>query len=369
MERLSKTNKVLFIESLGLRQPMVQGKDIRRIMRRLKSWFRGVRRANENLYVFSPLVIPFHRYSLVRKFNHWFLGKQLNAVVRKLQLVRPILWSYIPTAVEYLGVWGEQLSVYHCVDDLSANPLIPRETVLELERQFLAKVDVVFTTSRELYKEKLKYNSNTYYMPNVADFAHFNKAIKSETVIPGELNSIPSPRLGFIGAVSNYKLDFDIVKQIAETHPEWSVVLIGAKGEGEKEADLGEIENFKNVYILGGRPYAELPGYLKGFDVCLLPNVLNDYTRNMFPMKFFEYLSTGKPVVATALESIAEFKEYFYSSKSYEEFEGNIEKALKENDSELRSKRIELAKKYTWETRIEEMSKVIDESIQRRQNH
>jgi glycosyltransferase involved in cell wall biosynthesis len=363
MERLSKNNRVLFIESLGLRRPTLQKKDITRIFRRLKGWSRGVRRINDNLYVYSPLVMPFHKYSLVRWFNRRFLNMQLDRIVKKYDFREPILWSYIPNAVEYLGRWHEKASVYHCVDDLSANPLIPKETVLSIEKKFLEKVNIVFTTSQALYQEKKKYNPGTYYMPNVADFGHFNKALSDETAIPDDVAEIPAPRLGFIGAISRYKLNFELIERIAEIHPDWSIVLIGAKGEGEKETDLGSMEKYGNVHVLGGRPYKMLPGYLKGFDVCLLPNTLNEYTRNMFPMKFFEYLSSGKPVVSTDLAAIAGFKEYFYSSDTIDDYIGNIEKALRETDQGIRQKRIELAQKYTWEARIEEMSAVIEKKL------
>jgi glycosyltransferase involved in cell wall biosynthesis len=363
MERLSRTNKVLFIESLGLRRPTFQKKDVARILRRLKGWSKGVRKKGENLYVFSPLVVPFHRYSIVRRFNRWFLKSQLDHIVRKYAFKCPIIWSYIPNAVEFLGRWNEKLSIYHCVDDLSANPLIPRETVLALEKQFLSRVNVVFTTSKELYLEKSKHNPRTYYMPNVAEFGHFHKAMHEDTAIPEDIACIPSPRLGFIGAISRYKLDFDMIHDIAIRHPEWSLVLIGAKGEGEKAVDLGKLEQAKNIHIPGGRPYAALPGYLKGFDVCLLPNVLNEYTRNMFPMKFFEYMAAGKPIVATELAALAEFKDYFYVSRTPKEFEDNICKALKENNPAVREERVKLAKKYTWETRIDEMSAVIEKAL------
>jgi hypothetical protein len=103
MERLSKTNRVLFIESLGLRRPTFQKKDILRILRRLKGWMKGVKRKSENLYVFSPLVLPFHRYAIVRQFNRWFLKAQLDYIVKKYSFQCPIIWSYIPNAVEFLG--------------------------------------------------------------------------------------------------------------------------------------------------------------------------------------------------------------------------------------------------------------------------
>lgn len=365
MERLSRGNRVLFIESLGLRRPTLQKKDIWRILRRLVKWFRGVRKVSDNLLVYSPLVLPFHKYAFVRAFNKLFLDLQLKVIVAKHGFTSPILWSYIPNALEYIGVWKEKLVVYHCVDELAANPLIPGDVVRKMEEEFIKQADCVFTTAKTLYESKKKLSDKVYYMPNVADYAHFSAAAKAETVIPQEAASIPGPRIGFIGAISGYKLDLDLLEYLAAKHPQWSIILIGDTGQGEKTTDLSQFKAYNNIYLLGGRPYASLPGYLKSFDVCLLPNSLNEYTKNMFPMKFFEYLSTGKPVVSTLLEALFDFKHLAYFSANKEEFERNIETALLENDRALAEKRVEAAKKFTWETRIEEMSTVINEAARK----
>jgi len=307
MSRLSKHNRVLFIESLGLRQPTLQPKDTKRIVKRLISWIKGVKKVSETLYIFSPLVLPFHKYLFVRVFNKIFLHLQLKIVVSKYNFKNPIIWSYIPNAIDFLGVWQEKISVYHCVDELSANSRIPEQVVKRMEEEFIKKVDVTFVTAKTLFEEKRKYSDSVFYMPNVADFEHFNKALLNSTVIEPDVSAIPSPRLGFIGAISNYKIDFELVDYLARKHAEWSFVFIGETGEGEKTVDLTRIKENQNVYFLGGKDYTALPGCIKGFDICLLPNRLNEYTRNMFPMKFFEYLASGKPVVSTELQALREF--------------------------------------------------------------
>ncbi|MCX5781727.1 MAG: glycosyltransferase [Elusimicrobia bacterium] len=365
MSRLSANNRILFIESLGLRRPTFQKKDIFRIFKRVIKWLKGIRTSKPNLFVFAPLVLPFHRYRFIRNFNNWFLGKQLDIVIAKLKLNNPIIWTYIPNAVEYLARWKEKLCIYHCVDDISANPLVPKEAFHELEEMLLKKVNIVFASSKPLFEQKIKFNKNTYYLPNVADFDHFNKADSKDIPLAEELEKIPSPRLGFMGAISEYKLDFELLAFLAEKHPEWSIILIGDTGEGEKKADLSSLIKNKNIYFLSGKQYNQLPMYLKGFDICLLPNKINQYTKNMFPMKFFEYLSSGKPIISTNLDSLNEFKELFYLSDGKEEFEENVLKALKENSEELKNKRIELAKQYTWEKRIEQMSEIIEAELKK----
>src|SRR3989339_2286399 len=140
MSRLSVRNKVLFIESLGLRQPTIQRKDICRIFRRVGKFLHGPRKVSDTLRVYAPLVLPFHSLAVVRLFNTWFLRLQLEILVRMLGIKNPIIWSYIPNAVYYLGRWHEKLSVYHCVDDLTANPRIPQKPIKEMENRFVQQV-------------------------------------------------------------------------------------------------------------------------------------------------------------------------------------------------------------------------------------
>ena len=146
-------------------------------------------------------------------------------------------------------------------------------------------------TAEGLLKSRRLVNSNTHYFSNVADYAHFARARESMTDLPGDLAALPTPRIGFIGAISGYKLDFPLLRKIAMAHPEWSVILIGKVGEGDPWTDVADLRSIPNIHFFGPRPYALLPGYLKGFDVAILPSAINEYTAGMFPMKFFEYLA------------------------------------------------------------------------------
>ncbi|MDD5259377.1 MAG: glycosyltransferase [bacterium] len=362
MSRLARQNKVLYIESMGLRRPVLQSKDMKRIGRRLKRFLRGPIKISDQLYTYSPLVLPFYKFALVRWLNHRIMIAALRRLARKLAMPAPILWSYVPNAVYFKGKLGEKLLVYHCVDEIAANPLIPGNIILDMEKELLAAADITIVTSPELYTAKKPLAREIHYLPNVADVEHILKIQDPDLQVPTDLSSIEHPILGFVGAVSNYKLDFSLLKTIANERPAWNIVLIGAVGEGEKSAAVSGLKEMPNIHILGGRPYGKLPNYLKGFDVCLLPSKLNEYTRNMFPMKFFEYLASGRPVVGTALSSLREFKEYFYQANSPAEFIRDIEIALAE-DASVRGKRIALAKKYSWTSRMEEISALLEAKL------
>lgn len=362
MSRLARHNKVLYIESLGLRRPVLQRKDFKRIIRRLRRFVQGPIKINDKLYTYSPFLLPFYKFRVIRRLNHLILTMVLKKLIKKLELDKPIIWSYVPNAVYLKDKLGSKLVVYHCVDEIAANPLIPGKVVLEMEKKLLAEADLVFTTSRELYQSKKRQAKNIYYLPNVADVEPILKINTPAVEVPADVAGLPRPRLGFIGAISGYKLDFELLRQMACSHPEWSIVMIGTLGEGEKSVQIATLRELPNLHFLGGRPYNLLANYLKSFDVCLLPCCLNEYTRNMFPLKFFEYLAAGKPVVSTALPSLAEFKEYFYWAESTPDFIAKIGEALKENAT-CQSVRIDLAKKYSWTVRMEEISKLIEGKI------
>lgn len=357
MSRLSKANRILYIESLGLRQPTIKKKDILRILKRLKDWFKGARRINENLFVYSPIILPVHKIKVVQKINHLILWLTLKLLLKRLRFKNPILWTYSPASFSLIGRLNEKLTVYHCVDELSATPRIPI-SILKMEEELLKKADLVFATSKSLYERKKVFNPNTYYMPNVADVAHFMKELPTPEDI-----TVKHPIIGFIGTLVAYKLDLELIKYIARAHPEWSVVLIGEIAEGEDKDKISGLKGIHNIFMLGGRRYEVLPGYVKTFDVCILPSRINEYTQNMFPMKFFEYLATGKPIVLTELLAVSEYGDLCYIAKNKKEFIRYIEQALLENDVQLSKRRIAVAKENTWEVRIDQMSKLIEEKF------
>jgi len=361
MFRLSKANRILYIESLGLRQPTIKKKDMLRILKRIKDWFKGPRKINENLFIYSPIILPFHKIKIVQKINHLVLWLTVKLLLTRLKLKRPIFWTYSPASFSLIGRLHEKLVVYHCVDELSATPRIPG-SILEMEEELLKKANLVFTTSKSLYEKKKVFNQYTYYLPNVADVDHF-MTTSGNLPLPEEIVNIKHPIIGFIGTIVGYKLDLELIKYIALTHPDWSVVLIGEVAAGDSKQEIDELKSMANIFMLGAKRYEVLPRYIKVFDVCILPNKINEYTQNMFPMKFFEYLATGKPIVMSELSALKEYSEICYLAKDKEEFVRYIECSLRENDAQLSQRRIEIAKKNTWEVRIETISRLIEERL------
>ena len=352
-------HRVLYIDSIGLRRPSPTSHDLKRIFHRLTKTFSFPKEVRENLWVLSPILIPFHTNKFIQKLNKSWLCFLLHLSARILKIRFSHLWTYNPLTSLLVDLKNFQFSIYHCVDEIKEQPLMPLELIEVAEKQLLKESSLVLTTSLELTNSRKPLNPNTFYFPNVCDYNHFSGALDLGTVIPDDLLSIPSPRVGFIGALSGYKIDFSLIRFIAESHPDWSIVLIGKVGEGDPWTDISLLNGLPNLYLMGPRSYEQLPSYLKGFDVGLLPNLINRYTKAMFPMKFFEYLASGTPVVGVELPALQDFDELACLEPTHKSFLQAIEKTLAGDVPDLYA-RLDAAKKHTYRERTEQMLSLID---------
>lgn len=352
--------RVFYIESLGIRPPTLAKSDLGRIWRRLRRGFRGPRQVADGLWVWSPLVIPFQKFALVRAFNKWMVQALLRFWLKSIRFKPDLLWTYSPLTMSLFEVRKYPKVIYHAVDDVSAQPGMPKEIIETAERKLVARADAVFVTSALLFDRHSLVNPRTYYLPNVCDYDHFAKAMDPGTAVPDDISRFPAPRIGFVGAISNYKMDMDLVAEVATAHPDWSFILIGQVGEGEPATKVDRLKHVGNVHFLGTRPYRDLPGYLKGFAVGIIPCALNDYTAAMFPMKFFEYLAAGIPVVSTRLPALKEFDDVAFLRDGAREFALAIEDALDGKAPPLGA-RLDAARQHTYFARTQRMLQLIDD--------
>ncbi len=310
--------RTLYVESVGLRTPKFNSDiDLVRIWRRLIRGMRGVHQVEKNIWVVSPLVIPFkHQWKLVSSINRWMLNRAITRFCKKQNFKdqETIIWTYYPYVLDYLDCEQYGSLVYHCVDDLSAIPGIDSEAFIKKEEDLLKSANVVFTTSKKLYEKCSAINKNTHDFPNVVDWEHFSQAFNPGPD-PDDLKDIPHPRLGYVGVLSDLKVDFELLLSVAKEKPEWSIVLIGEEREGQNNPIVKKLRERKNVHFLGYKKYEDLPKYMRGLDVGLLPTLINSYTESMFPMKYFEYAASGLCVVSSRLSS---FKKEHNFLKTYE---------------------------------------------------
>lgn len=355
-------HRVLYIDSLGLRKPTGTTTDFLRIINKLHRMIFCVRKVDVNIWVISPFSLPWHSSKIINNINKTLLITYIKLFCKSHNFKNIILWTYNPIVDYLIDSSFFKKTIYNCVDEISAQPGMPKEFIRNSEMRLLKKVDYVFVTSKMLLSKK-KYNNNIYYFSNVADYNHFSKAIDNKYEIPRDIKLTDKNRIGFIGAISGYKLNFNLILKLAMTLPNFDFYFIGKIGEGEPQTNIDILKEQTNIIFLGPKDYAVLPQYLHFFDACILPCNINEYTDNMFPMKFFEYLAAGKAVVATELKSILDYKDYCFISKDDDEFIKNLKEAVYyKNDSSLIQMRQSLAKQFTYNSRMKKMLKIITES-------
>ena len=326
--------RVLYVESVGLRAPKLNSaKDWSRIWRRLwrglQSNFLAPRRREENLWVLSPLMLPAkHHWPVVRAFNQALLAWSVARFAKSHLFGKPVVWTYHPFMLDAIAGLPRGSLIYHCVDDLARIPGVDVEAFDVAQQQLLGLCDAVFTTAASLRDECLRYNANTHFFPNVVDAQHFGRA-QERGSLPADVLLIPEPRLVYHGVLSDFKVDFSLIAVAARARPDWQWVFIGEEREGQRSEWISELGRLPNVHFLGYRSYEELPEYLRAMSVGLLPTLLNDYTRSMFPMKFFEYLAAGLPVVSTPLDFARDGRDGLEVGGSPEQFVAAIERQLK----------------------------------------
>jgi glycosyltransferase involved in cell wall biosynthesis len=324
--------------------------------------------ARKNLWVITPPFLVPRRFGFVRRINRWittqWVLRRLRRLTRRLGFRRVVLWIYRPEAVYFVGRLDERFIIYDCVDDYVNYPIYhleeDNERIRRDETDLLARADLVTTSSKPLYERKSQSNPNTHYVPNVADAAHFARAAEANGDVPPDIANVPKPRIGFAGAVENYKLDAGLLSYVANERPDWQIVLIGPAESGNPELDA--LTAKPNVRILGPRPYGELPNYLAAMDVLVIPYRLNEYTKDCFPIKFFEYLATGKPVICTELPALADYGETVTLVSDRAGFVTAVDEALAGKQDDTRQARISLALDNTWEKRIEKLLNLIEET-------
>jgi glycosyltransferase involved in cell wall biosynthesis len=356
MSRLARENRVLFVESLGLRQPQLAGRDLERILRRLRRGLAPPRTA-DGLHVLSPLVIPLHRFALVRALNRRLLPFLVGRAARRLGMRRPILWAYVPQAEALLEALDPSLVVYHCVDDIAAQPGIDGASFRAAEERFAARADLVLASAPSLAERMRTLNGNVLFAPNVADTALFARALQPGPV-DAALDALPHPRIIFTGAVVATKLDVPLLVELARARPQWSFALVGPVGVGDPRTDVSTLGAEPNVHLLGRRRYDELPDVLRAADAGLIPYARNELTAGIFPMKVYEYLAAGLPVVATELPSIAGVADVARASDAAG-LAALLDDALAHDDPARRAARSAAAEAHSWEARLAEISHAV----------
>jgi glycosyltransferase involved in cell wall biosynthesis len=352
MRELAKKNQVLWLNSISMRAPSLDKHDLTKIGRKLAQFFQGPKQVDENLWVYTPIVLPFPHSRFATALNSLILRWTIGALRRKLGMRQFQLWTFLPNAVDYVGKLGESFVAYYCIDEWSKFGYLDGRKMAEAEDRLCKQADVVFATAQSLLDGRKGFNPESHLASHGVDYKFFATALEESTPLAAELEPLPRPIVGFYGLIHEW-IDLDLIAYLAERHPEWSLVMVG-----NPRVDVSSLKDRPNVHFLGNKPYAELPRYCKGFSAGLIPFKVNDLTVHVNPIKLREYLSAGIPVVSTDLPEVRLYEDCAIAN-SFEEFERRIEEALANDTPARRRARSESMQAETWERKVADLGATV----------
>jgi UDP-galactopyranose mutase len=295
------------------------------------------------------------------------LTKLLQGLVAERGIERPVVWYYTPMMLAFSKALAEDAAavVYDCMDELANFKFAP-EKLKTLEKELVGLADVVFTGGYSLYEAKRGWHLNIHPFPSSVDREHFAKA-RALTDEPADQAGLERPRFGFYGVIDE-RMDLELLAKMADAYPEWSIVMVGPV----VKIDPADLPRRANIHYLGGKTYAELPAYLAGWDVAMMPFAINESTRFISPTKTPEYLAGGKPVVSTAIVDVKRHYGELEAVKvadTHAEFIRCCAEALKlSQQPQTWMPTVDLAlSELSWDNTQARMAALIDEAMVRRE--
>jgi glycosyltransferase involved in cell wall biosynthesis len=363
----ARGHRVLFVESTGLRSPALvrSAQDRRRVAARLGGFLRGARAAAPNLHVLAPVALPAGIGGWARRLSDRCVAGAVARAAWRLGLARPVVWAFLPTVLPAAGRLSRRCLVYHCVDHYAANPGVDAARVEAAEQAMLGAADLVLASSPALAERLRARRPDVVLVPNVADVALFSRAATEPLPEPHELSRVPRPRAIYAGNLAAYRVDFALLAAVADALPELQLVLLGAAGLGDAGAPPAALSALcarANVHAFGPRPQQALPAWLRHAEVALIPFLDNAHTRASLPLKLWEYVAAGLPVVTTALPQFAELaaQGVVRAAGGAEAFTEAVRAALAEPRA-LRAERSARARAHDWAPRVEELARLVGE--------
>jgi glycosyltransferase involved in cell wall biosynthesis len=353
MSRLAKRNRVLWVNSVGVRNPTASVYDLKRVVQKVRAFTGGHKKVADSINVFTPLVIPFHGNAAARWINRKALRWSLLRTCRRLGFNNPITWVFIPASGEVAGTLNERMLVYHCVDEYSEFTGTDKSALLAIERHLIEKSNCVLVCSDRLLESKRKFNEKTFLVTHGVDVEHFRKACDPETAVPDEMRAIGKPVVGFFGLIADW-VDLELIRFLADSRPAWNFVLLG-----KVTTDTKIVEGVRNIHLLGSKPYQQLPGYARGFDAAVLPFAINELTLNSNPLKLREYLAAGLPVVCTAIPEAEKLRGALRVGRTPDEFLDHLDGIMASGKTGPQRAISETMESESWDSKVEEISRIV----------
>ena len=361
MARLAAAgHRVLFVERQVGPEHLLRDRDLR--FRKLNAWrLPALRPFNKNLWLWQPpLLPPAHYYSMsLNRLGQSILAARLRPALHELAFEQPLLWLYPPQSAALIGQFSEKLVIYHCIERFVGRQRGHKRKVMQAqEADLLRCADRVFVHTAELRRlyQPLARHPITL-VPSAADVAHF----QSTHAVHPDVSALPRPRLGVSGTL-DARVDVGLLYNLACSHPEWHLILIGQVRPGR--VDLAPLQILPNVHLLGPRRFADLPALLNGMDALLIPYLCNELTEYISPIKLYEYLAVGKPIISVDLPGVRPLQDWVSLAKDQPGFIQAVQLALDEDDEGQRyTARRKAAWEHTWDARIKLMWDVVGAAL------
>tara|TARA_Y100001970_G_scaffold281852_1_gene393492 strand:- start:30634 stop:31806 length:1173 start_codon:yes stop_codon:yes gene_type:complete len=348
----SQNKKVLYIEAPS--NPLsffTRKKEAKLLWKRYRS---GPQKISNNLWITTFFYIfPFRGSQFffgakwINTINQFLIKRRLKKQIELLGMKNPTLIIGSAHILPIIDKIKSSKIIYHCSDDYTLVPSFPKK-FKEIEESLIKKCDLVITTADELMIAKRHLNSNIVSIPNGADIEHFNKTQDIHTIISSEITKFSNPVIGYIGTIFRW-INQEWIEFAANSHRELSFVFVGPV-----TTDISRLSKIKNIHFIGPKPYNNLPKYLKGFSVATIPFSVDGVTLKASPIKFYEYLASGIPIVSTDLPDLNPFRNHVKLVNSKEEFSFAIKESLQDKDQNKKI-RMDLSKNYSWKSRFNEL--------------
>ncbi|MBX7074767.1 MAG: glycosyltransferase [Pirellulales bacterium] len=325
VKRLQPHYRILWANTIGTRSPKADRFTLRRGVEKLNSWRHGLRQVADSMWVVDLPMLPKIGHPLARGASRQLVTWRLRQVFRQIDMSRPTVLTTLPFVQSLIRGLPRAGLVYYCTDDYSQWPGAEREALANMERETATAANLILAVSRPL-EARLRSLARCEYFPHGVDCGHFALA-QSATIAPA-IAALPQPRIGFFGLIYE-KLDFGLLSAVARANPEGSLCMIGRVDHCPES-----FRSISNVHFLEAQPYADLPEWLAGLDVLLLPYVDDEMIRQSCPLKLRECLASGKPTVSVSVAEVNRFVPHVRVGEDHEAFVAAVRQSLSESPDE-----------------------------------
>jgi len=354
--------RVLFVDQPRALHSLIS--DRRKSLLQMRRWLTNPLRQPHpdlpNLQVYAPPpVLPIFYHPLTNTISQKILKRAIRRTLQHLGWQADIFWTYWANSDRLVGAFGETLAVYHCIDNYRATgyPLVAQSRIIALEEALCRKVDWIITRTAGLADLLRPCCRRVDVIGGGVDMDLFNPQV--DYPLPLELGDLERPLAGLVGTLDN-RLNIPLISQVAQRLPDVTFVLAGHLRA--HLVDISPLAALPNVHLVPAQPHERVPAFVAHFDVCLIPYEVNEYTREVSPLKLYEFLAMGKPVVATPLPYLCQVAEQIYIASSGDKFATAIGQALAEPvDPTIYSTRRQIAEAQAWSRQVTQINDILDE--------